>query len=137
MICSVILCMILMLIVCVVMVQDWVLDGMDLVLYMQDGVVVLGCMDFVIMWCGEVWYFVIEQNCNQFEVNFKVYVFGLGGLCVVVLFEGWFELGNLCFFVVIGQCIYFLCLEQVCEWFLVDLQGVLMWVKVVWVKLYF
>lgn len=68
--------------------QDWAIDGLDAVDFVERGRLVPGRGDIATQWKGQVWHFATEDNRNRFEADPRSFAPAFKGLCPVALAQG-------------------------------------------------
>lgn len=86
--------------------EDWAINGMDAVGFLQSGRAVPGRGDITTLWKGQVWHFATEENRSRFESDPRNFAPAFGGLCPVALADGNHVPGDPQHFVVMGNRLY-------------------------------
>lgn len=86
--------------------QDWAMDGLDAVDFLERGRPVPGRGDIATLWKGQVWHFATEENRSRFEADPRTFAPAFGGLCPVGLSRGRRIPGDPRHVVVIGDRLY-------------------------------
>ncbi|WP_295043281.1 YHS domain-containing (seleno)protein [uncultured Paracoccus sp.] len=86
--------------------QDWAIDGLDAVGFVESGRPVPGRGDISTLWKGQVWHFATEENRSRFESDPRSFAPAFGGLCPVALAEGRHVAGDPRHFLIIGDTLY-------------------------------